>query len=133
MRPHEMRPEEVRAARDLSEHADRLRMRLARQLIDRGVLGSPGWSSAFQHVPRHLFVPRYFRTVDGESRLFDDSHPEQWALWIDGAYSDESLVTSFHAHDPTAPSSSSSAPAFMALMLEWLDVEDGQTVLEIGT
>jgi protein-L-isoaspartate(D-aspartate) O-methyltransferase len=114
----------------LSERADQLRLRLAQQLADRGILGSPGWCSAFQRVPRHLFVPRYHRLVDGERRLFDGSRPERREEWLAGAYSDEPLVTSFDAQNPTAPSTSSSMPA---LMLEWLVVEEGSSVLEIGT
>jgi protein-L-isoaspartate O-methyltransferase len=117
----------------MSERADQLRLRLAQQLADRGILGSPGWCSAFQRVPRHLFVPRYHRLVDGERRLFDGSRPERREEWLAGAYSDEPLVTSFDAQNPTAPSTSSSMPALMALMLEWLVVEEGSSVLEIGT
>jgi protein-L-isoaspartate(D-aspartate) O-methyltransferase len=116
-----------------SERADELRLRLAQQLADRGVLGSPGWCSAFQRVPRHLFVPRYHRTVNGERRLVDGSRPEDREEWLAGAYSDEPLVTGFDAQNPTAPNSSSSMPALMALMLEWLVVEEGSKVLEIGT
>ncbi|WP_435864692.1 ATP-grasp peptide maturase system methyltransferase [Streptomyces sparsogenes] len=65
--------------------------------------------------------------------------PEQWA---EIAYRDESLVTQLDGHltaDQAAesvtgvPTSSSTTPVTVVGMIEALDVEDGHTVLEIGT
>jgi protein-L-isoaspartate(D-aspartate) O-methyltransferase len=98
--------------------------RLAAELVDRGVL-DPAWRSAFEDVPRHLFVPTAY-AADGTPR------PDL----ADALYRDESLITQV-AHVPstghTVPTSSSTRPSLMARMLGLLDAAPGDTVLEIGT
>jgi methyltransferase of ATP-grasp peptide maturase system len=122
-----------------------LAARQRRHLVDRlrheGILRDPAWIEAFRRVPRHVFVPRYFVPEGG-----------RWAAvvtgderWLAPIYSDSVLVTQLD-DDPDrwararwegpvtgVPTSSSSMPTIMAVMLEELRVEDGNRVLEIGT
>jgi protein-L-isoaspartate O-methyltransferase len=104
---------------------------LADRLVAAGVLHEPAWRRAFESVPRHVFVPRFW-AHDGDGRvghLVTESQPG----FIDQVYRDEVLVT-LHTGDPDrTPISSSSAPSAIALMLEALDPHPGERVLEIGT
>ena len=104
---------------------------LARGLVAEGVLTDPAWADAFIHVPRHVFVPSVL-LGDGASVQTGDPG------WLDLVYSDESLLTQtisagegIGRHD--MPSSSSSRPRVMAVMLERLNARVGDRVLEIGT
>ncbi|HVV21724.1 MAG TPA: ATP-grasp peptide maturase system methyltransferase [Pseudonocardiaceae bacterium] len=122
--------------------AARRRARLVRALESAGVLADPAWRSAFAEVPRHVFLNRFFRACgDGTWTAVDWSDPD----WLDQVYADHVLVTQLDG-DPTrwtvaretgpvfgVPTSSSSQPAIMAVMLAILDVADGHRVLEIGT
>ena len=122
---------------------DDLRAHLVRELDSADVLTDPAWRAPFAAVPRHPFVPYFFV-----------AHPDRpgWALveepaeeWLTGVYSLAALVTQVGGDDSNAeaarrgervdgaPTSSSSAPALMALMLHALDVRNGDRVLEIGT
>jgi len=91
---------------------------LADQLVASGDLTDPAWREAFAAVPRHAFVP---------------GHP------LDVAYSQHVIVTQTRparvlgGGSVDLPSSSASAPAAVAVMLDRLAVRDGQRVLEIGT
>jgi protein-L-isoaspartate(D-aspartate) O-methyltransferase len=78
-----------------------------------GQIKTPSVRRAFLEVPRELFVPE-FAAREG----------------LDAVYRDEAIVTQQDEHG--APTSSSSQPAIMALMLERLDLSEGQRVLEIG-
>lgn len=105
---------------------------LARELADAGVL-TARWRSAFEQVPRHVFVPEFF-TADGE-RVGADI-PERHDRWLAAVYSDTSLTTQVRSApgtDLTWPTSSSTRPSLMVRMLSLLDVTDRQRVLEIGT
>ncbi len=87
---------------------------MTKQLVSEGKLTDPAWRQVFQDTPRHLFVP-------------DRSLVE--------AYAQDALVTQWVADDMgnKRPTSSLSAPAAVAVMLERLDVQQGHRVLEIGT
>ncbi|GAB3960147.1 methyltransferase domain-containing protein [Streptomyces sparsus] len=103
-----------------------------RELVAAGVLDDPAWRAAFEEVPRETFVPYYFvptRTAY-ERRWREDPDPEARERWLDGAYEDVPLATRRRDGELL---SSSSQPSLMARMLDALDVEDGMTVLEIGT
>lgn len=80
----------------------------ADDLAEQGVLRSAGWQRAVARVPRHEIVP----TVSGYNALGwesgDTSSPEGRERWL-------------------------SQPSLMARMLEALDIQDGDTVLDIGT
>jgi protein-L-isoaspartate(D-aspartate) O-methyltransferase len=89
---------------------DRLRGGLVDQLRAAGVVRCARIEQALRSMPRHLFVPE----ID----------PEQ-------AYRDEAVITKWAADGRAI--SSSSQPRVMAVMLEQLQVHDGQRVLEIGT
>lgn len=92
--------------------------RLAAELTDAGRLVDPEWQSAFAEVPRHAFM--------GEV-----------AADLDAVYSDDALLTETASPpadpDQKLPTSSSSQPSVMAVMLERLAVQPGMRVLEIGT
>ncbi len=107
-----------------------LRRRLVEDLVSDGVPFHGSWRSIFERVPRHVFVPR-FETLEweGPSIVADRAvDPEQW---LELTYSDRPLVT--RVGSDGMPTSSSSAPRIMAFFLDALDIEDGCSVLEIGT
>jgi protein-L-isoaspartate(D-aspartate) O-methyltransferase len=85
-----------------------LRAQLVVRLRETGAIRTNRVATAFETIPRHLFVP---------------GHP------LARAYSDDAIITRDRNGVPT---SSSSQPGIMALMLEQLDVRAGQKVLEIG-
>ena len=114
------------------------------QLTAAGALRSTPWVHAFASVPRHRFLSRFFRqTAD-----FSGWEPvsERDPDWLDLVYTDATWVTQLD-NDPDrwnnahatgrpvqgVPTSSSTAPSLMALMLEALDVHETTRVLEIGT
>jgi methyltransferase of ATP-grasp peptide maturase system len=119
----------------------RLRQRLVTILRDEGALTEPHWIAAFLRVPRHLFLPRFF-VPEGEGWVAMASEDHGWLKRV---YSTNVLVTQLDDDPdrweaarvvgpvPGMPTSSSSMPSIMAVMLEELLVSDGQTVLEIGT
>jgi protein-L-isoaspartate(D-aspartate) O-methyltransferase len=92
-----------------------LRRDLVGHLRERGRVRDERIAAAFEAVPRELFLA---------------DHVERHGLA--DAYRDDAIVT---RRDPGtgAPTSSSSAPAITATMLEMLAVRRGQRVLEIGT
>ncbi len=110
-----------------------LRARLVRRVMDAGSLAEPGWRSAFQEIPRHLFVPYFYRPIPGgmgyDRLSAADTDPHRRARWLSGVYEDAPLVTRVREG---AMLSSSSQPSLMAAMLEALEVREGHTVLEIG-
>lgn len=111
--------------------AARLRRALVRELVARGVLRSERWRAAFEVVPRHVFAPQcYQRTTAGRIH-FDARRPADRKAWLSAVYTDDSVVTQL-GPDGNA-TSSSTQPSVMALMLEALQVNDGDRVLEVGT
>lgn len=90
---------------------DEARTRLVDELRATGRLTSAPVEAAFRAVPRHVFLPE----LDPVSQ----------------AYQDEAFV--IKTDEAGLPTSSSSQPAIMAIMLEQLGVAPGQRVLEIGT
>ncbi|MEU4802323.1 methyltransferase domain-containing protein [Actinosynnema sp. NPDC023587] len=119
--------------------AANLRDELVDSLATAGVLGDGRWASAFREVPRHLFVPEFFVATPAGWAPVTSDHPDHLAL----AYRNQVCVTQLNGSDAAwgralaegavegVPTSSSSMPTIMAIMLEALDA-DG-TVLEIGT
>jgi methyltransferase of ATP-grasp peptide maturase system len=107
--------------------------RLTDGLVRDRALTDPAWRSAFDAVPRHVFVPCFYR---------DDGTPVSGAdvavreEWLDAVYADASLVTKVApapGTDLSWPTSSSTRPSLMARMLQLLEVSSDSTVLEIGT
>jgi len=108
-----------------------LQARFLAQVLASAELKSPAWKQAFERVPRHPFVPRIvgcWPPLAGETDvLFDrDSDPDRW---LELVYSDRLLLIA----DDGERQSSSSRPSVMARFLELLDIQDGNSVLEIGT
>ncbi|MFD0315047.1 methyltransferase domain-containing protein [Streptomyces flavalbus] len=118
---------------DLDDLAASARAALVREIAADGTFDAdPVWRSAFEAVPRHLFVPYYYvGVVGGFERRWCDS-PEAGARerWLRGAYADTPLATRLRDGELL---SSSSQPSLMATMLVELGVVDGDHVLEIGT
>ncbi|MEU5083062.1 MULTISPECIES: ATP-grasp peptide maturase system methyltransferase [Streptomyces] len=119
------------------------RRALADRLEADGDLTSPAWRAAVEAVPRELFLQPgvFLPTDDGRWRPVTvlGTDPKEWA---EIAYSDQSLVTQLDGHltaDQVAqpvrgfPTSSSTIPKTVVSMIEALQMEDGQSVLEIGT
>lgn len=79
------------------------REKLIEDLISAGYLKSPRIIAAFRKVPRHEFVPPELREY---------------------AYSDQPL--------PIGHGQTISAPSMIAIMMETLDLRQGQKVLEVG-
>ncbi|WP_380280905.1 methyltransferase domain-containing protein [Kitasatospora purpeofusca] len=114
------------------------RIRLARE-VERGAsVLSSRVVEAFLNVPRHAFVPAFFRR---EGRVYRPVRSEDGG-WLRAVYADEVLVTEVdgvHAEDAPgagvggAATSSSTAPGLMAEMLDALDVRPGDRVWEVGT
>lgn len=105
--------------------------RLADELTTAGVL-APQWRPAFEEVPRHAFVPRFY----ADDSIVDGADPAQQDGWLDAVYRDESLVTQLTQVPGQAlmwPTSSSTKPSLMARMLGLLNVSTGHSVMEIGT
>ncbi|EFL25652.1 putative methyltransferase [Streptomyces himastatinicus ATCC 53653] len=119
------------------------RRALADRLQEAGVLSHPKWRAAVEAVPRELFLqPGVFLPADGGRWKPLTALGADPAEWSKIAYRDESLVTQLDGHltadqaaapAPGVPTSSSTTPVTVVGMLEALDVEDGHTVLEIGT
>jgi methyltransferase of ATP-grasp peptide maturase system len=126
----------------LERAANRLRGKLVRGMFRDGLLDDPRWRAAFAGVPRHVLLPRFFRPAGSVGWVAVDSADPGWLSYV---YADRVLVTQLDG-DPSrweqaraqggirgVPTSSSSMPAIMAVMLEALQVADGQRVLEVGT
>ncbi|MFJ9838934.1 methyltransferase domain-containing protein [Kitasatospora sp. NPDC101155] len=96
---------------------------------------------AFLNVPRHPFVPVFYREEGGLHRPWWAADAADEA-WLREVYADQVLVTEVdgvHAEDAGpegrrgVATSSSTLPSLMADMLDALDVRPGDQVLEIGT
>ncbi|MFI9007041.1 ATP-grasp peptide maturase system methyltransferase [Actinosynnema sp. NPDC053489] len=124
---------------DVAAH---LRARLVDSLVAAGVLRDPRWVDAFRQVPRHVFLPGFLvRRPDGAWEPVTSDHPDHLAL----AYADDVCVTQLDNDDRAweqalatgavtgVPTSSSSMPTIMAIMLEALAARPGDRVLEVGT
>src|SRR5690606_32276261 len=117
---------------------------MVEQMVAAGTLRSEVWIAAFSEVPRHLFLRRFFRQSDDLAGWVPVSDTDRGALELiyDGATWVTQLDNDPHRWQaargagepaPGSPTSSSTAPGLMALMLEALDVRDGHRVLEVGT
>lgn len=115
------------------DDAGALRTELADHLLGTDVLHDSKWLKAFRAVPRHEFLPRFYRQLhDGDWEPVTAKHPD----WLKLVYADRVWVTQFNGDDTVTggtPTCSSSMPTIMAIMLEALQVHRGQTVLEVGT
>ncbi|MEV0649951.1 methyltransferase domain-containing protein [Phytomonospora sp. NPDC050363] len=109
--------------------------RLITELTNSGALTDAAWIEAFTRVPRHAFTPSFWQRLPGgtgQKEYIDGHDPAQHQRWLEVVYSDHALVT-HHDADTGIATSSSTQPSLMALMLEALNVADGNDILEIGT
>ena len=99
-------------------------------LKESGAINETVVEMAFRHVPRHLFVQRFYvgDEKSGWEQVEHDSSRAQ-AEHLETIYSDAALVTRLEGNVPT---SSTSQPSLMAGMLELLELRPGMRVLEIG-
>ncbi len=96
-------------------------------------IGRPPGASlreAFLCVPRHLFITGYYEQGQLHTAPAPANQPA-WDAWLAAMYQNQALTTQIDARG--LPTSSSSQPAVMALMLSYLDIEPGMRILEIGT
>ncbi|MDH2410644.1 methyltransferase domain-containing protein [Streptomyces chitinivorans] len=125
------------------EHGELVEARvgMVRRMDEGGVVLSSRLAEVFLNVPRHRFVPVFYRR-DGERFLPCRRADGDAGGWAARVYADDSLITEvdgLHAEDAGeravtgVPTSSSTAPSLMADMLDALDVEPGARVLEVGT
>lgn len=79
----------------------RLKYALADDLSSKGYIHTPAWRKAFERVPRHVFVPRFFldREHTGRYEPVDGSNPGQHDEWLTSVYSDETLITQLDGTD----------------------------------
>lgn len=123
-----------------------LRRQLADQLEKDGRLRSREWRAAVEAVPRHAFIPRFYREGDAQGvTTWEPVTPETVGQeeWLRLVYTDETWMTQFDGRDidwsdpqpvsNATPTSSSTLPSLVVRMLEDLDVHEGMQVLEIGT
>lgn len=82
---------------------------------------------AFKSVPRHELVSESYRPGVEGYQLHQTIEGDASLRWM---YADDAIVTRLDAQG--RPSSSTSQPSLMALMLHWLDLAPGLRVLEIG-
>lgn len=123
--------------------AAQLRAALADRLIEDGTLTEPGWTSAARAVPRELFTRSYFLAVAGSVPTTYRPVREGDPGWLEGVYSDETLITQLDGRTrpddvtegtvPGSPSSSSTLPSLVLRMWHQLGAGTGHRVLEIGT
>jgi methyltransferase of ATP-grasp peptide maturase system len=111
--------------------ADDLNRALIKQLLSSGKLTTPAWRSAFEAVPRHLFVPRFTLPEAMGGHVMDATESAQREVWLKALYGNEALLTAFDEHG--IATTSCSAPSVVATMLEASQASEGDTVLEIGT
>ncbi|MGP3981429.1 ATP-grasp peptide maturase system methyltransferase [Streptomyces sp. KR80] len=133
---------------DCEIDAARLREALAKALAENGALTDPAWRAAVETVPRHRFVPGFYlpddeRDGQGLTVWQPVTATLNYGRWLAAAYSDATLITQFDGEEPNweapaarhggAPTSSSTLPSLVVRMWADADVQEGQTVLEIGT
>ncbi|MET9508929.1 methyltransferase domain-containing protein [Streptomyces flavidovirens] len=102
------------------------------QLLANRDLLSPEWRKVWERVRRDAFVPP---TVwrQGPERCELVTTVTEWRQLV---YSDEPVVTQVDdgaVDGPGVATCSNSKPSMVASMLQYLDVHDGDKVLEIGT
>ncbi|MFE7268428.1 ATP-grasp peptide maturase system methyltransferase [Streptomyces sp. NPDC057592] len=133
---------------DSETDAVRLRETMTRALAEDGALAEPGWTEAVKAVPRHRFVPGFYLPADKRDgqglTVWEPVTAElDYGRWLAAAYSDTTLITQFDGDEPDwknpverhggAPTSSSTLPSLVLRMWADADIQEGHTVLEIGT
>src|SRR6266851_5503824 len=108
---------------------------LVAALKSEGKLSSPLVEAAFKQVPRHPFIDQFFLLETNDRgvrwRQVQPSSVQNTDAWLRAVYTNRPVVTAYDEYN--APTSSSSSPDAMALMLEASQLRPGLRVLEIGT
>lgn len=114
----------------------------ARDLAEHVASPASRWYEPVASVPRHLFVPRWWSRAGGDG-WFPRSGPGDVDQWRQVAYADRTLVTRVGVHhaDTSPPSqrhsgrptSEATLPSLTVRMLELARVQDGDTLLDVGT
>jgi protein-L-isoaspartate(D-aspartate) O-methyltransferase len=115
----------------LERLARALNQGLIEEMMREGTLSSPAWRAAFAAVPRHLFAPRFTLPDQVGSPALDVADLARREEWLRAAYRPKALLTDLDEH--YVATTSCSAPAVVAIMLEASAITEGQSVLEIGT
>ncbi|MER5396084.1 methyltransferase domain-containing protein [Streptomyces sp. NPDC002599] len=133
---------------DCETDAVRLRETMTKALAEDSALADPSWKEAVEAVPRHRFVPGFYLPADERDgqglTIWEPVTAElDYGRWLAAAYSDTTLITQFDGDEPDwkqpavrhggAPTSSSTLPSLVLRMWADADVQEGHTVLEIGT
>lgn len=109
---------------------------IAAQLCADDVVLSDRVVEALRRVPCHRLVERFWLSTPGDPeeavrfREFQSGGDDRDDEVLDIVYSDEALITRLDSDG--RPSSSTSQPSLVAVMLEVLDLGPGMRVLEIG-
>lgn len=126
--------------------AQALRDQLADELAAKGDLKTARWRDSVRSVPRHVFLPRFYGWQD------TDGGPTAWVPttresagddeWLSKVYENTTWTTQLDGDDTSwehegpqfgSPTSSSTLPGLLVMMLEHLDVVDGDRLLLVGT
>ncbi|MDI6407462.1 ATP-grasp peptide maturase system methyltransferase [Streptomyces albus] len=133
---------------DLESDAARLRETMAKDLAEDGILADSAWRAAVETVPRHQFVPGFYLPTDERDAhgltVWEPVTAElDYGRWLAATYSDTTLITQFDGDEPDweqpavrhggAPTSSSTLPSLVVRMWADAEIQEGHTVLEIGT
>jgi protein-L-isoaspartate O-methyltransferase len=99
------------------------------------------WRPLVTAMPRHMFVPRWWRLSPAGWTLREGKADTQ--RWLSAAYSDRTLVTRIgptHAdqarpggHPSGRPTSSATQPGLVVQMYRYAGLTDGVDVLDVGT
>jgi methyltransferase of ATP-grasp peptide maturase system len=127
----------------IEENACPLRERLAAELERGGFLRSSRWRAAAQKVPRHPFLPFFYKDApgpDGITRYVPVSRDQDPGEWLTLVYRNKTWVTQLDNGATTTdgepvtgtPTSSSTLPSVVVRMLEELDVPDRTPVFQAG-
>ncbi|WP_338677704.1 methyltransferase [Streptomyces sp. SCSIO 30461] len=127
----------------IEERARVLRARLADELERDGSLRSPEWRRAVERVPRHPFLPRFYRDApgpDGVTRYTPVSPERDADEWLTLIYRNKTWVTQLDngatstdgAPVTGIPTSSSTLPGAVVRMLEDLDVPGKAPTFQAG-
>lgn len=113
----------------------------AASLADEVTHRTSRWREPIATVPRHLFVPRWWSRARTGWELHVGADNAQH--WLNAAYRDASLITRagpLHADDATPgdhplgrPTSSATLPSLVVRMLQHARIDDGDSLLHIGT
>lgn len=123
--------------------APRLRRALAGQLAQAGTLRGPGWRDAVESVPRERFLGSAIARATEYGDRWKVIHREEVTEdeWLKLANRDETWVTQIDGNFVEGargtvsgmPTSSSTLPSLVVLMLEASQITGGDKVVEVGT